>query len=214
MVKSLPTVRKGQVQSLGWEAHLEEGMTTHSSILAWKNPVDWRAWGLAGYSPWDGKESDTTKQLTLLLSFFKCPGPLDPQASSSSFLPPVCFLPVFLIQAPSKSPHSDCGLCPKPVHASGSGYLLGQLLEGRTGLRDLSLGTAAWTKGSKRGFGLSRRCWVMGLLPNQGKTIQHQKTINKEKKRKKMKTLPTQGYFDVNQWNQSLNNEYEWQLKT
>ena len=40
MVKSLPTVRKGQVQSLGWEAHLEEGMTTHSSILAWKNPVD------------------------------------------------------------------------------------------------------------------------------------------------------------------------------
>ena len=39
----------------------------------------------------------------------------------------------------------------------------------------------------------------MGLLPNQGKTIQHQKTINKEKKRKKMKTLPTQGYFDVNQ---------------
>ena len=99
--------------------------------------------GLAGYSPWDGKESDTTKQLTLLLSFFKCPGPLDPQASSSSFLPPVCFLPVFLIQAPSESPHSDCGLCPKPVHASGSGYLLGQLLEGRTGLRDLSLGTAA-----------------------------------------------------------------------
>ena len=27
-----------QVQSLGWEAPLEEGMTTHSSILAWRIP--------------------------------------------------------------------------------------------------------------------------------------------------------------------------------
>ena len=25
-----------QVQSLGWEDPLEEGMTTHSSILAWR----------------------------------------------------------------------------------------------------------------------------------------------------------------------------------
>ena len=27
-----------QVQSLGWEDSLEEGMATHSSILAWKIP--------------------------------------------------------------------------------------------------------------------------------------------------------------------------------
>ena len=27
-----------QVQSLGWEAPLEEGMATHSSILAWRIP--------------------------------------------------------------------------------------------------------------------------------------------------------------------------------
>ena len=27
-----------QVQSLGWEDPLEEGMSTHSSILAWKIP--------------------------------------------------------------------------------------------------------------------------------------------------------------------------------
>ena len=27
-----------QVQSLGWEDPLEEGMATHSSILAWKIP--------------------------------------------------------------------------------------------------------------------------------------------------------------------------------
>ena len=27
-----------QVQSLGWEDPLEEGMATHSSILAWRTP--------------------------------------------------------------------------------------------------------------------------------------------------------------------------------
>ena len=37
-----------------------------------------------------------------------------------------------------------------------------------------------------------------GSAPKSGKTVQHQKTRNKEKKRKKMKTLPSQGYFDVN----------------
>ena len=37
------------VQSLGWEDPLEEEMTTHSSILAWKSP--WTE-NLAGYSPW------------------------------------------------------------------------------------------------------------------------------------------------------------------
>ena len=26
------------VQSLGWEEPLEEGMTTHSSVLAWRTP--------------------------------------------------------------------------------------------------------------------------------------------------------------------------------
>ena len=29
-----------QVQSLGQEDPLEEGMATHSSVLAWENPVD------------------------------------------------------------------------------------------------------------------------------------------------------------------------------
>ena len=32
-----------QVPSLGWEGPLEEGMATHSSILAW-NPTDRGAW--------------------------------------------------------------------------------------------------------------------------------------------------------------------------
>ena len=41
MVKNLPAMQEMQerlVQSLDWEDPLEEGMTTHSSILAWKIP--------------------------------------------------------------------------------------------------------------------------------------------------------------------------------
>ena len=33
MVKNLPTMLETWVQSVGWEDTLEEGMTTHSSIL-------------------------------------------------------------------------------------------------------------------------------------------------------------------------------------
>ena len=35
MVKNLPAMRETWVQPLGWEDPLEEGMATHSSILAW-----------------------------------------------------------------------------------------------------------------------------------------------------------------------------------
>ena len=37
-VKNLPAVQETQVQSLGWEDPLEEGMETHCSILAWRIP--------------------------------------------------------------------------------------------------------------------------------------------------------------------------------
>ena len=37
-VKNLPAVWETQVQFLGWEDLLEEGMATHSSILAWRIP--------------------------------------------------------------------------------------------------------------------------------------------------------------------------------
>ena len=40
MVKNLPGMWKIWVQSLGPEDPLEEGMATHSSILAWENPMD------------------------------------------------------------------------------------------------------------------------------------------------------------------------------
>ena len=38
MVKNLPAMWETQVGSLGWEDALEEGMTSHSSILAWRIP--------------------------------------------------------------------------------------------------------------------------------------------------------------------------------
>ena len=37
-VENPPALRKNWVQSLGWEDPLEEGMATHSGILAWKIP--------------------------------------------------------------------------------------------------------------------------------------------------------------------------------
>ena len=37
-VKNLLAIQESQVQSLGWEDPLEEGMATHSSILAWRIP--------------------------------------------------------------------------------------------------------------------------------------------------------------------------------
>ena len=38
MVKNPLAIQKTQALSLGWEDPLEEGITTHSSILAWRIP--------------------------------------------------------------------------------------------------------------------------------------------------------------------------------
>ena len=40
----LPTMRETQVRPLGEEDPLEEGMATHSNILAWRIPMDREAW--------------------------------------------------------------------------------------------------------------------------------------------------------------------------
>ena len=64
VVKNLPAMQETWVWSLGWEDTLEKGMATHSSILAWR--IHGQR-SLVGYSPWDRKESDMTKWLTLLL---------------------------------------------------------------------------------------------------------------------------------------------------
>ena len=59
VVKNLPAVQETWVTSLGWEEPLEEGMAIHSSILVCRIP--WTERNLAGSSPWNHKESDTTE---------------------------------------------------------------------------------------------------------------------------------------------------------
>ena len=44
MVKNPSEIRETWVQSLGWEDPLEEGMATHSSILAWRIPMNRGTW--------------------------------------------------------------------------------------------------------------------------------------------------------------------------
>ena len=43
-VKNPPAVQETWVSSLGWDDPLEEGVATHSSILAWRIPLDRGAW--------------------------------------------------------------------------------------------------------------------------------------------------------------------------
>ena len=43
---AMPETQETQVQSLGQEAPLEEGMATHSSILAWRIPWTEESGGL------------------------------------------------------------------------------------------------------------------------------------------------------------------------
>ena len=44
LVKNPPAMWDTWLQSLGWEDPLEEGMVTHSSILAWRIPMERGAW--------------------------------------------------------------------------------------------------------------------------------------------------------------------------
>ena len=54
-------MRETRAQSLGGEDPLEQEMATHSSILAWKNPMDRGAW----WAPVHGgrKETGMTERL-------------------------------------------------------------------------------------------------------------------------------------------------------
>ena len=56
----MTTVQETWVWSLGCDDPLEEGMATHSSILAWRIP--WME-DPGRHSPWDRKESDMTERL-------------------------------------------------------------------------------------------------------------------------------------------------------
>ena len=43
-VKNPPAMQKTWVRSLGWDDPLAEGMSTHSSIIAWRIPTNRGAW--------------------------------------------------------------------------------------------------------------------------------------------------------------------------
>ena len=68
LIKNVFAMQETPVWFLGKEIPLEEGMTAHSSILAWRIPMDRGA--LVGYNPGGRIELGTTELLTLSLRYF------------------------------------------------------------------------------------------------------------------------------------------------
>ena len=67
LVKNLPALQETPVQSLACKDPLEEGMATHSSILAWRIPMDRGAWRATVYvvaKSWTGL-SDEAEHILL-----------------------------------------------------------------------------------------------------------------------------------------------------
>ena len=60
--KNLPGMQETWVRFLGWEDPLEEGMATHSNILAWRIPMVRRAWRATVHCV---AESDMAVQLSM-----------------------------------------------------------------------------------------------------------------------------------------------------
>ena len=51
MVKNPPAMQETWVSSVGWEEPLEEGMASHSSILAWR--ISWTEGSTSNQKPFD-----------------------------------------------------------------------------------------------------------------------------------------------------------------
>ena len=66
-VKNLSAMNETWARSLDWEDPLEKEIATHSSIPAWRIPMN-----LAVYSPWSCKELDKTEWLTLTNAHSLC----------------------------------------------------------------------------------------------------------------------------------------------
>ena len=64
MVRNPPAMQETWVQSLGWEDPLEKGMSTHSNILAWRNPWTEEPGGLQSTG---SQRVGQTERLTLSL---------------------------------------------------------------------------------------------------------------------------------------------------
>ena len=69
LVKNPPAMQKTWVWSLGWGDPLEKGMATHSSILAWRIPMDREAWRV-GYNGVAKSRTPWTTFTLLYLTFF------------------------------------------------------------------------------------------------------------------------------------------------
>ena len=69
MVKNLPAMWETWVRSLGWEDPLEEGMATHSSILAWR--ISWTE-GPGGLQSFGSQRVDMTERLSMRACSYYC----------------------------------------------------------------------------------------------------------------------------------------------
>ena len=68
MVKNPLAMQETWIRSLGWEDPLEEGMATHSSIIAWRIPKDRGAWQAIVHGV---SESDTMEQLSTVVHIYE-----------------------------------------------------------------------------------------------------------------------------------------------
>ena len=68
MVKKLPAMQETQVQFLGQEEPLEEGIATHSSILAWRIPWTEEPGGLQSMQSQRVRNNWATKHSTVLVN--------------------------------------------------------------------------------------------------------------------------------------------------
>ena len=69
-VKNLPAVWETWVWSLGWEDPLEEGMATHSSILAWRIPWTEEPGGLQSMGSQGVRHDWVTKHSTAAFQIY------------------------------------------------------------------------------------------------------------------------------------------------
>ena len=81
-LKRLPPMRETRVQSLGWEDPLQKEMAIHSSILAWRIPMERGAWQATVHG--------VTKSRTRLKRLSRVQAVVYPDISSNSIPATVC----------------------------------------------------------------------------------------------------------------------------
>ena len=103
-VKNLPAMQGTWVQSLGWKDPLEEGMATHSSILAWRIPWTKEPGGLQSMGSQrvrrdSATNTHTSPDFSSLLSSVTYSFALKHSSCSEQYISPSIFLCVcFLLE--------------------------------------------------------------------------------------------------------------------